>query len=313
MTGVNFRNAYEFDPNSYGTGGLLGRLQALLPQAQPSPDIGTSPNGRFEFDPASYRAPQGGLLGRLLALQAEQSQYSQIPTEDEQAPFVPRNPNFRQLSRAPSASSVSPVARTESAASSSEPDQAQLAREVAAVRLACGVRSPNRAAAANAPETVNPINGALRAYANGFPITGAFNNKIEAALEAGLAPVLNPFLNPENQLTEQSFPQRYEHALRGQNDIDARFAKEHPAINALASFLGGMSLFGPLGKMPTGAKMLGLTEGPLLEMMLRGALTRAGIWGMDAAARGNTDKWIGWPMIAGAFGPIKSRYLPRLP
>lgn len=313
MTGVFPRNAYEFDPNSYGPGGLLDRLQALLPQSQQDLDFATSPNVGSEFEPATYGAPQGGLLGRLLALQAEQSRYRPTPTENEQAPFTPKDPNFRQLSRAPSSGSVSTPAAgepPEPAAPLSEADQAQRAREVAAARLSRGVSSPNRAAEFPHSQVLNLINGAGRAFANGVPVVGAFNNNIDARLGAGLAPVLNPFLSPENRLSEPSLRGRYEHALRTQNDIDARFAKENPVISGLANFAGGMTLLGPLGPIaqaPIGARMLGLTEGALPEMMLRGALTRAGIWGMDAAARGNTDRSLILPMIAGALGPVGDR------
>jgi hypothetical protein len=42
-------------------------------------------------------------------------------------------------------------------------------------------------------------------------------------------------------------------------------------------------------------------------MMLRGAKSRAGILGMDAAARGNTDRSLFWPMAFGALGPVARR------
>jgi len=44
------------------------------------------------------QAPQG-LLGRLLALQAEQSRYQPVDETDAPAPAQPYDPNFRQLSR----------------------------------------------------------------------------------------------------------------------------------------------------------------------------------------------------------------------
>jgi hypothetical protein len=77
-------------------GGLLGMLLRGMQQgqAQPGADsssvaVGTDGNG----------SPQGGLLDRLLALQAQQSrsfgENNALP-----APSEPPDPNFRQVSRA---------------------------------------------------------------------------------------------------------------------------------------------------------------------------------------------------------------------
>lgn len=54
--------------------------------------------GAYEFDPETY-AGEGGLLGRLLALQAEQSRYQPVPESSRQPPSDTRNPNFRQVWR----------------------------------------------------------------------------------------------------------------------------------------------------------------------------------------------------------------------
>jgi len=97
---MDFRDAYEFDPETYaGEGGLLARLRALMPQQEAYP--GGTPNVAPEATPNGPSSPQGGLLGRLLALQAEQSRYQPIPESSGQPPSQARNPNFRQLSRAP--------------------------------------------------------------------------------------------------------------------------------------------------------------------------------------------------------------------
>jgi hypothetical protein len=68
--GMNFRNGYEFDPETYGAagaGGLPGLLrQVMLQQGTPS-----QAGPALAQDPGGYGNP-GGLLGRLLALQAEQ-------------------------------------------------------------------------------------------------------------------------------------------------------------------------------------------------------------------------------------------------
>jgi hypothetical protein len=100
MAGMNFRNAYEFDPETYGGegGGLPGMLRRMIQEQgqQQGAGIGPTPNGTLEYNPASYDSPQGGLLGRLLALQKEQSQYRPVPGANEQAPVMPPNLNFGQ-------------------------------------------------------------------------------------------------------------------------------------------------------------------------------------------------------------------------
>ncbi len=127
---------------------MLHRTMQQQSQQQNGVDFGSTRNGASEFDPDSYGTPQGGLLGRLHALRAEQDGYQ--PGSGVQAPFVQQNPNFSLPSQtlngvplpmarlaAPSpATSVSPQAIQQY-----EADQAQQAREAAAARLARGVRN----------------------------------------------------------------------------------------------------------------------------------------------------------------------------
>lgn len=74
---MNFRDAYEFDPETYGNqgvGGLLGRLQAMMQQQRagnPGSDIAQA----SQYEPDTYVGQQGGLLGRLLTLQQQQGGY----------------------------------------------------------------------------------------------------------------------------------------------------------------------------------------------------------------------------------------------
>jgi hypothetical protein len=80
MPVLNFRDAEEFDPETYGgegAGGLLGRLQAIVQpgQVQPGADWSAASKDAPEFNAGTFDSPQGGLFGRLMALQAEQSQY----------------------------------------------------------------------------------------------------------------------------------------------------------------------------------------------------------------------------------------------
>jgi hypothetical protein len=135
MAGMNFRGVRGFDPENYGgNGGLLGMLQAVMQQSQVQPGAELNPevagnNGRTPTVPrwsedgqtprtriivrpiGAYPLPdsekdggEGGLLDRLLALQAEQSRYQPTPLNSGQTSSAPYDPNFRQLSRAPVAS-----------------------------------------------------------------------------------------------------------------------------------------------------------------------------------------------------------------
>ena len=98
--GMNFRDPDELYPETYpGEGGLPGLLRAVMRQQsqQQEANFGPAPNS----GPADGSdSPRGGLLGRLLKLQAEQSQQQPIPLNSEQPPSAPQNPNFRRVSRA---------------------------------------------------------------------------------------------------------------------------------------------------------------------------------------------------------------------
>ena len=77
MFGTNFRNAYEFDPETQGAsslGGLPGLLrQVMLQQGlqQQGINSGSAPNAAPGQNLESYGNPKG-LIGRILALQADQ-------------------------------------------------------------------------------------------------------------------------------------------------------------------------------------------------------------------------------------------------
>jgi hypothetical protein len=158
MGAMNFRDAYEFDPETYGGegGGLPGMLRRFMrqqSQQQQGVDFGSTPNGAPEYSPETSFSPQGGLLGRLLSLQTEQRGYQPIPGNNVQAQSAPRDPNFRQLARVPNGTSLpkprspapQPEASTPQMQAQYEPDQTQQAREAAAARLARGVRNLTRA------------------------------------------------------------------------------------------------------------------------------------------------------------------------
>src|SRR6266702_1037455 len=75
---MNFRNAYEFAPETYGdqgAGGLLGRLQAMMQQGRAGVDPGSNIAGAPVYDPSNYSGQQGGLISGLSALQQQQAEY----------------------------------------------------------------------------------------------------------------------------------------------------------------------------------------------------------------------------------------------
>jgi hypothetical protein len=97
---MKFREAFEFDPETYaGEGGLIGRLRALVPEVYPGATTNVAPG----VAPDSSGSPPAGLLGSLLALQAEQSRYQPIRESNRPPPTEPQNPNIRRLSRTPTA------------------------------------------------------------------------------------------------------------------------------------------------------------------------------------------------------------------
>jgi hypothetical protein len=105
MGANQFRGGYEFDSETYATGGgLAGMLRRAMHEQSlrdQGVDPGSVPDGAPEYQPDNYRSPQGGLLGRLIAAQTEQSRYQPVPEAARSAPLTPRDPNFRQLARLP--------------------------------------------------------------------------------------------------------------------------------------------------------------------------------------------------------------------
>jgi hypothetical protein len=74
---MNFRDAYEFDPKTYGdqgAGGLLRRLQAMMRQGQAGADPGSNAEVGSVYDPDAYASQQGGLIGRLREPQQQQAE-----------------------------------------------------------------------------------------------------------------------------------------------------------------------------------------------------------------------------------------------
>lgn len=81
---MNFRDAYEFDPETYGNqgaGGLLGRLQAMMQPGHAAADPSFNTRGAPVYEPETYAGQQGGLIGRLSALQQQQAEYRPRATQ----------------------------------------------------------------------------------------------------------------------------------------------------------------------------------------------------------------------------------------
>jgi hypothetical protein len=193
MGGPNFRNRYEFDPETYrGESGLLGRLMSTMPdrQAQPGAGFVSGSNAALGFDPDNYAASPSTLLGTLLGIvqpsqaNSDDGAFPQLPAnrqtraaaqEDGGAPQtriivrpldaaprsgpetyggqggiprrqLPAQSEQRQYQSIPG-SNPAPVLNSsvpQQTIQQYEADQAQQAREVAAARLARGVRNLTR-------------------------------------------------------------------------------------------------------------------------------------------------------------------------
>jgi len=150
---MNFRDVYEFDPETYsgGGGGLPGtprRFMQQQSQQQQEVDFDSNAEAGREYNPETSFNPQGGLLGRLLSLQAEQSRY-QPNGGQAQAPFAPRDPNFRQL---PQVSNGAPRPMPVSPASQAEASAPLTQAEYEADQAAACQRSRTRATGARSEE-----------------------------------------------------------------------------------------------------------------------------------------------------------------
>jgi hypothetical protein len=90
MATPNIRGAYE----------LLRRAMQQYDPQQQGADFGETPNAAPQDSSESYGSPQGGLLGRLLSLQAEQGQYQPLAGSNGQTPTDWQTPDAGQAPRA---------------------------------------------------------------------------------------------------------------------------------------------------------------------------------------------------------------------
>lgn len=108
MARLNFSSSNEFDSRSY-RGPTLDNLLEMLQQAKQAQSLQQQ---RADYAPRPGASPvdgsstaPGGLLGRWLALQADQQQPRSFGGDREQMPSAPADPNVRRLVR------VSPAAQ----------------------------------------------------------------------------------------------------------------------------------------------------------------------------------------------------------
>lgn len=151
--------------------------------------------------------------------------------------------------------------------------------------------------------------GIARSFSEGVPIFGALADKLDAATNAALAPYVDPLL-PDNyqKLPGKTFSERYDQALKIQNEKDKDFRTKHPVASTAAEIAGGVASTGAAAMTKTGATLLGLTGDTLPQLVTRGAASGAGINATDAALRGEdplTAAGIGG--VIGAVAPVAGR------
>lgn len=149
--------------------------------------------------------------------------------------------------------------------------------------------------------------GVGRAAVRGMPIVGGIASKMNAAIDAGLAPFVDP-ATPDAKLPEKTFGERYHHALDIGKDKDEAFHEAHPVIDTAAEIAGGIASTGAVGASELGAQALGLAGRTLPQMITQGAASSAAIGGADAALQGdNPLTAAGVGGVIGAVSPIAGR------
>lgn len=153
--------------------------------------------------------------------------------------------------------------------------------------------------AASLSPKVDPvsINNVGRSFATGVPLIGGLLNKADAATNAALAPVLNPLFDEEDRLNEPTWSERYAHSLHDQEGTDAKFAAQHPVIDAGAKLAGGVASMVPAVAAAPG--LFGAT-GSFAARTGMGAVSNAALGGADAAVRGADP--ISGALVGGAIG-----------
>jgi len=155
-------------------------------RAQQQGDDWNSPSLVPEQSPDDDQAPQG-LLGRLRALLAEQSQYQPVAGNDGSVPAQPLDPNFRQLSRVPV-----PVQARSAAAASNWPDD-RSSSSFAPVEI--GASTNMRSNMEHSPEEARALNN------RPTPVAAGFSQIVRPFPVPPMGPVTLPHI-PRPQLPE---------------------------------------------------------------------------------------------------------------
>lgn len=156
-------------------------------------------------------------------------------------------------------------------------------------------------------EAPGMVEGVGRAAVRGAPIIGALASKMNAAIDAGLAPFVDP-ATPDQKLTGETFGQRYGQAIDIGKGKDEAFHAAHPYIDTAAEIAGGIGATGAVGATAAGARALGLAADTLPELMAQGGISNAVISGADAALQGdNPITAAGVGGVVGALSPAAGR------
>jgi hypothetical protein len=303
-------NDQDFDMQGYG--GLLGPLLYRNPSsdeatlAQWARDAAAAQLARSRGGSRTYGAASGPVDDILRAGIAPfgfagpgSLNFASATNEDAQGlkPFeTPDLPEQRfGLSSVPPGSNLSPTGLTQD-----EVARAHRAKADAAARARGDV-------AARLGQFTNDV---ARSAANGVPVIGAFNNRINAVINASIAPVLNPMFDPKDQLSEPSWRERYDHSLRDQNGAGARFSEDHPYLDGAANFAGGaLASGGVAGAVPWAAR----AGAPLAVKVIRDFGTQAALGAADALARGDdVEKGMERGMARGAGRELRNGILGQL-
>jgi hypothetical protein len=162
------------------------------------------------------------------------------------------------------------------------------------------------------PPPAEPVsaNNVARSAATGVMIGGGLLNKLDAATNAFFAPAIEPFMkkgpdsiNDEPGNTwEERFGNRYRKSLDIQENMDKKFAADHPVLDTVVKIGGGVAATIPLAGTTTGAKILGLTGETLPLQIRNGVLSGSVLGGTDAAVRG--EDWKTGTIEGGALGGV---------
>lgn len=153
------------------------------------------------------------------------------------------------------------------------------------------------------PEPISADNIA-RSIAQGVPILGGAMDKFAAGMDALTNPVLG------RGAEGGSIGERYSKNISAETARTQNFETAHPIVSTTANIAGGVGALGAASRIPGVAYSLGVSRGPMLGNMIRGAASNSVIGGADSAVRGGdigTGATVGG--LLGAAAPPVGRVL----